>query len=163
MRRKIQSWVIKNFKGWWSRWFSVHSYAYFNRNSDERKVNVNRNDNDWNGNIWFAGRRNSLHFSLVQTGEFSFTNLLCHPPKSLPKFSIFSDKAINFLLSRLFISQRTISNTFKVSVFRIANFTQGNFFSFGKNPAVETASIISTNNLSIFAPSEYLWTFGKIW
>lgn len=37
--------------------------AAFNRWNDERNVNVNRNDNDWNDNWWFAGLRNSLHFS----------------------------------------------------------------------------------------------------
>jgi len=34
----------------------------FNRWDDERNVNVNRNDNDWNDNWQFAGVRNSLHF-----------------------------------------------------------------------------------------------------
>ena len=34
----------------------------FNRWNDERNVNVNRNDNDWNDNWWFAGLRYSLHF-----------------------------------------------------------------------------------------------------
>ena len=33
-------------------------YAIFNRWNDERNVNVNRNDNDWNDNWWFAGFRN---------------------------------------------------------------------------------------------------------
>lgn len=33
--------------------------ATFNLWNDERNVNVNRNDNDWNDNWWFAGRRNS--------------------------------------------------------------------------------------------------------
>jgi hypothetical protein len=37
--------------------------AAFNRWNDKRNVNVNRNDNDWNDNWWFAGLRNSLHFS----------------------------------------------------------------------------------------------------
>ena len=32
----------------------------FNRWNDERKVNVNRNDNDWNDNWWFGGVRNSF-------------------------------------------------------------------------------------------------------
>jgi len=32
-------------------------------------VNVNRNDNDWNDNWWFAGVRYSLLFSPAQ-GEF---------------------------------------------------------------------------------------------
>jgi hypothetical protein len=45
-------------------------YATFNRWNDKRKVNVNRNDNDWNDNWWFAGVRNSLHFSPYFLGEF---------------------------------------------------------------------------------------------
>jgi len=40
-----------------------HNTTAFNRWNDERNVNVNRNDNEWNDNWWFAGRRNSLHFS----------------------------------------------------------------------------------------------------
>lgn len=48
-------------------------YATFNRWNDERNVNVNRNDNDWNDNWSFAGVRNSLHFSLA-TGEFCFAS-----------------------------------------------------------------------------------------
>jgi len=40
--------------------------AAFNQwNDDERNVNVNRNDNDWNDNWWFAGVRNSLYFSAL--------------------------------------------------------------------------------------------------
>ena len=50
---------------------SSHNLAAFNRwNDDERNVNVNRNDNDWNDNWWFAGVRNSLHFSSAPAGEF---------------------------------------------------------------------------------------------
>jgi len=34
----------------------LHITAAFNRwNDDECNVNVNRNDNDWNDNWWFAG------------------------------------------------------------------------------------------------------------
>ena len=33
-------------------------YATFNRWNDKRKVNVNRNDNDWNDNWWLGGVRN---------------------------------------------------------------------------------------------------------
>jgi len=41
--------------------------ATFNRwNDDERNVNVNRNNNDWNDNWWFAGVRNSLYFTHLQ-------------------------------------------------------------------------------------------------
>ena len=47
-----------------------HKFATFNRWNDERKLNVNRNDNDWNDNWWFAGVRNSLYFSSARAGEF---------------------------------------------------------------------------------------------
>ena len=51
---------------------SHHCYATFNRWNDERNVNVNRNDNDWNDNWKFAGVRNSLHFSSRTSSEESF-------------------------------------------------------------------------------------------
>jgi hypothetical protein len=38
----------------------LHIIATFNQWNDERKVNVNRNDNDWNDNWWFAGVRQFL-------------------------------------------------------------------------------------------------------
>ena len=65
--------------------------AAFNRWNDERNVNVNRNDNDWNDNWWFAGVRNSLHFSFVfWAGEFCFFNCPCQPPSHFPTSSTFS-------------------------------------------------------------------------
>ena len=49
----------------------------FNHWNDKRKVNVNRNDNDWNDNWWFAGVRNSLHFSSGNfPEEFCFSTRL---------------------------------------------------------------------------------------
>jgi hypothetical protein len=44
----------------------------FNRWNDKRDVNVNRNDNEWNDNWWFAGRRKCLHFSVTSVAEFLF-------------------------------------------------------------------------------------------
>ena len=103
--------------------------AAFNRNGDERNVNVNRNNNDWNDNWWFSGVRNSFHFSPVFTGEFCFTNCPFQPPSILPISSIFSDRAMYLLSSKDFVSHRTIKSIFKVSVFRIANLTHGCFSS----------------------------------
>jgi len=61
------------FEGQWHGRHSIHcTGAAFNRWNDERNVNVNRNDNDWNDNWWFAGLRNLLHFSPVLMGEFCF-------------------------------------------------------------------------------------------
>jgi len=37
-------------------WQAAHSYAYFNRNLDDKRyVNVNHSDNDWNPNTWVGG------------------------------------------------------------------------------------------------------------
>ena len=55
-------------------------YATFNRWNDERNVNVNRNDNDWNDAWSFAGVRNSLHFSPRSRGVEFCANCPCHPP-----------------------------------------------------------------------------------
>jgi len=57
------------FEGWWHRRHSVQ-FATFNRRNEERNVNVNRNDNDWNDNWWFAGLRNSLISLLLWQGSF---------------------------------------------------------------------------------------------
>jgi hypothetical protein len=48
----------------------LYKFATFNRWNDERNVNVNRNDNDWNDNWWFAGLRNSLISPLLRQGSF---------------------------------------------------------------------------------------------
>ncbi len=55
-----------------------------------------------------------------------------------------------------FVFHNTPSITFTVSVFRMANLIHGNFSSFERNVAIETASIDSTNNASIFIPRECL-------
>ena len=47
-----------------------YNITAFNRWNDERNVNVNQSDNDWNDNWWFAGVRNFLHFSPAFAGEF---------------------------------------------------------------------------------------------
>lgn len=67
-------------------------FATFNRWNDERKVNVNVNDNDWNDNWSFAGVRKSLYFSPASVGEFSFSTLLCQPPSILPTSSMGVDR-----------------------------------------------------------------------
>lgn len=59
----------------------------FNRwNDDERNVNVNRNDNKWNDNWWFAGRRYYLRFSLgFRLREFCLLSCPIQPPNILPR------------------------------------------------------------------------------
>ena len=50
-------------------------YATFNRWNDKRNVNVDRNDNDWNDNWWFAGRRNYLLMNARFTAGVRFSSL----------------------------------------------------------------------------------------
>lgn len=59
------------FHGSWHRRHFAHTAAAFNRWNDERNVNVNRNDNEWNDNWWFAGRRYCLHYAkMALMGHF---------------------------------------------------------------------------------------------
>src|SRR3989339_41723 len=86
------------------------NYATFNRWDDERNVNVNRNDNDWNDNWWFAGVRNSLYFPLSRV--FFYFTAFIHPPSILPISFNFSESFIYFLLSSDFISQESCKKYF---------------------------------------------------
>lgn len=70
----------------------------------------------------------SFHFSpFFLSGEFSFescfTSWPFHPPSIFPISSIFNDRAMYFLLSSDFVSQRIMRSTFKRSVFLIAKTT----------------------------------------
>lgn len=58
-------------------------YATFNRWNDKRNVNVNRNDNDWNDNWWFAGLRNYLLFRTPALRVFVLPNNLPVPARKL--------------------------------------------------------------------------------
>ena len=155
--------ALRVFEGQWNRWDSIQCYATFNRWNDKRKVNVNRNDNDWNDNWWFAGVRNSLHFSPYFLGEFCFVSWPFHPPSILPISSSITDRVIYFLSSKDFVSQRIMRSTRKVSAFLIANRTYGCFSSRDKKLAAEIASITSTNKVSIRWPRECLCVFGISW
>ena len=112
-------------------------------------MNVNRNDNGWDDNWWFAGVRYSLLFS-PYLGEFCFVSCPLQPPSILPISSNFTDRTAYLLSSRDFVSHSTISSMQRVFIFRIASLTQGIFSSFDKKLAIEIASIISTNRPSIF-------------
>ena len=144
-----------------------HNIAAFNRWNDERNVNVNRNDNDWNDSWWFAGSRNSLHFPAPSFGlegaGFCFRSWPFQPPSILPTSSTFKERAMYFLLSKDLVSQRTIKSIFNASSFRMASRTRGCFSGLGRKPARETASITSTNKTSILWPREYLCIFGIVW
>ena len=89
----------------------------FNRWNDKPNVNVNRNDNDWNDNWWFAGVRNSLHFSLPTFvgGEFCFISCPLHPPSILPIFSSDCDSSAYFSVSKTFSSQLICRKNFNTS------------------------------------------------
>lgn len=125
--------------------------AIFNRWNDERNVNVNRNDNDWNDNWWFAGLRYSLHFSLINPlfGRVFFFSCPCQPPSMRPISSVFTERARYFLVSSDLLSQRIISRTFRVSIFLIANLIYGSFSSGERKTAVVTYSRVSTKSVSI--------------
>ena|SRR3989339_967153 len=139
------------------------NYATFNRWNDERNVNVNRNDNDWNDNWWFAGVRNSFHFSPdFLPGEFCFKSCPLQPPSIFPISSIFSESAMYFLSSIDLVSHKTIKSIFIVSTFLIASRTHGCFSSRDKKVAIEITSMTSTNKVSIFCPREYLCSFGRV-
>jgi len=97
----------------------------FNRDwNDERDVNVNRNDNDWNDNWWFAGRRNLLHFSPgFLPGEFCLKSWPLQPPSILPISFSGVETVMYALLWIDFVSHKTMSSIFKVSSFLIASLT----------------------------------------
>lgn len=141
---------------------------------DPNLLSVNRNDNgrwlnayyDNLGNGW--SRENGFAFVSSQLlsfspylGEFCFDIFPYHPPSIFPMLSSFSDKAIYFLLSNVFVSQSTISKIFNVSNFRIARRIYGAFSLRFKKLAKEIISITSIKYLSIFWPSECLCNFGR--
>src|SRR3989338_3392576 len=130
-----------------------HKFATFNRWDDERKLNVNRNDNDWNDNWWFAGVRNSLYFSSASAEEFCFCSCPAQPPSILPMSSSCVERAIYFLSRSDFVSHKIISNSKRVFSFRIATATNSSFLSRGKNSAPEIASIMSINTASSLSPT----------
>ena len=109
--------------------------------------------------------RNSLHFfpvSFTGTGKFCFVNCPFQPPSILPISSILTESAMYFLSSIDLVSHRTIKSILSVSIFRIARRTYGCFSRGERKLAIDTASILSTNNPSILCPREYLCILGSI-
>ena len=113
--------------------------------------------------------RKSLHFPVRYTNYFTgfcFNSCAvicpCHPPRFLPISSIFTDSAIYFLSSIDPVSQRIIKSICNVSTFRIAKRIYGCFSVGERKLAMETASILSINKLSIRRPKECLCNLGKI-
>src|SRR3989338_6053166 len=128
-----------------------HKFATFNRWNDERKLNVNRNDNDWNDNWWFAGVRNSLYFSALKR-SFHLIDLI-HPPSIFPTSFNFSERFIYFLLSSDFISQATCRKNLRISNLTEALLRKISFSVFSEYPAFTIFSITSKKRSSIFCPN----------
>ena len=149
--------VRRTFDGQWYGWRFTHCYLTFNRWNDDRNVNCNRNDNDWNDNWFLSGvpaSRNSLHFSPVPRGmgEFCFVSCPFQPPSILPTSSSFEESNTYCLFCNDLASHRTISNSFAVSSLRMASRTHGAFSPRGRKAAYAVDSIISTSSESIFPP-----------
>ena len=126
--------------------------------------NYGKPDNVWNAdNRWVFLRSNPFHFSpVVRFGEFCFTSCPFHPPSIRPTSSIFSDKAMYFLLSRDFVSHSTSRRIFAVSSFLIANFTYGSFSVWQVKLATQMDSMQSMNRPSIRRPSVKRCDFGIV-
>jgi len=118
--------------------------AAFNRWNDERNVNVNRNDNDWNDDWFLAGLRNSHYFSPAFAGEFCFWSCPCQPPNILPISLSGDESAMYFLVSSDPFSHATMQSILRVSSFRMANRTKGRFSSRERKLAAAIASMHST-------------------
>ena len=123
-----------------------------NRIDDGRWLNAyyDNPDNRWNCENGFAFAVSQLSSFSPYLGEFCFVTFPYQPPSILPILSNFSERAIYFLLSKLLISQRTISKIFNVSNFRIARRIYDAFSSCLRKLAKETISTTSIKYLSIF-------------
>lgn len=138
-------------------------------NEDELWLNDNNGqpDNQWNSDNRFVFvRRNYPRFSPDKcsflSGEFCFCNCPIQPPSILPTSSSGADNVAYLPVSSDFVSQRTISSTFKVSVLRIASRTYGGLSSFERKLAALIASMISMKIISMRFPSEYRCAFGSV-
>lgn len=72
--------------GWWNGWYDAQFFTC-NRWNDERNVNVNRNDNDWNDNWWFAGLRKYLILLQLRITRSCFCQLLPPPSEHFSDFN----------------------------------------------------------------------------
>ncbi len=133
--------------------------AFNQWNDDERNVNVNRNDNDWNDNWWFAGLRNFLYISAF-LAEFYLT-VFIQPPSILPISSNFSDRRIYFLLSRDFISQAICRKNLSRSSFTELLFRKISFSVLLEYVALIIFSMASKKSESILFPKVYRESLGK--
>jgi len=140
---------------------------YLKHDRDKRWLNANyaNPENQWNleNEIVFS-LGNSLRFSPVYlSGEFCFISWPLQPPSILPIVLSSSPRNIYFLVSSDFISQSSWSNTFTVSILRMATRTKESFSVFCRKLAVAIASIDSMRSVSIRTPKEYRCVLGTIW
>ncbi len=109
-----------------------------------------------------SSSRKSLHFSFgFMPREFCFVIWPFQPPSILPISSILIDSELYFLSSSELFSHRIMSKIFTVSTFRIANFICVCFSSGVRKIAAATASIISTQRLSMRWPNVNRWIRGS--
>jgi len=136
-----------------------HNVPYLDNWSDKRKLNLNWLDNDWNENCRFLAFRKFL-YSSASSGSFFFVSLI-HPPSILPISSRSAETAMYLLLSTALICQAICRKNFAKSSLEFAFTRSGSFELFAKLADTKTSSIVSTNNKSIFAPSENRELLGK--
>lgn len=128
-------------------------YAAFNDLDDDRNVNVNRNDNDWNDDWWVAGVRKSLHFlNTSYFGGICFSVCPSHPPSIRPISSNLVEMSIYFFVSIDLVSQSICNSNFRVSSLRMARRRYGGLSDLGRKAAADIASIVSIHNMSILTP-----------
>ena len=135
---------------------------YLNHNGDKRNLNNVHLDSDekWNDNWLFlvlaTGKR--VHDA---GGWARLSTLRIQPPSIRPMSSSGSDRAAYFFVSMSFTSHAMRKKNLSTSVRATAFWTNGNFLSFGRYPAVKASSSISMNAESIFLPSVCRDFFGK--
>ncbi len=92
-------------------------------NLENRNVNLNWIENDWNDNDWFGSV--GKYFYLFFARDSSIC--LVHPPSILPISLRYAEMAVYFLLSNAFISQATLKKNLSISSLMPAFSTQDSF------------------------------------
>ncbi|TSC78180.1 MAG: hypothetical protein G01um101433_376 [Parcubacteria group bacterium Gr01-1014_33] len=122
-------------------------------NKAKRNANLNRFDNEWNENYWFAFVRYSLHSPLFfGKGGASFSTFFIHPPSILPISCKGSERAAYFLLSSSFNSHAIWRKNLSKSNLPLVLRSTGNFCDRGRELAINKSSSVSKNSVSTFAP-----------
>lgn len=153
--------IRRVFDGWWHGWHWVHfrvgepepqpqlPVRQRRRRCVELELQLDRQR--LQRQLAFRGRATFVHSPPF--AGFSFVDAcLCQPPSIFPISSKCSDKAINFLLSNALLSHATRRKNFSRSNLIDALCKYGSFCSFKRQLATKSASVVSTNNRSIFAP-----------